>query len=175
VRDVSHLFSHLDQKATTLRAQYMPLRPDLDEFLFATLGEERNGMPLSVVSALTGLGLDPWAEATRLSSLEKGEAVKQLVLMIARLPGERWASSDIRKTAVSLIERLPSARGAAVAPDSRSQPSAEPAPSKMIFWLVCFLLATVALACIAANGGLPFVGDRQSEPASQTEAPVHSN
>src|SRR5437764_4053881 len=111
----------------------MPLRPDLDEFLFATVGEERDGMPLSVISALTGLGLDPWAEATRLSSLEKGEAVKQLVLTIARLPGERWASSEIRKIAFGLIERLPSVSGAGAAVDIRRPAGAQTAPSKM-FW-----------------------------------------
>jgi hypothetical protein len=33
-------------------------------------------MPLSVISALTTLGLDPWVEATRLSSLQKREAVE---------------------------------------------------------------------------------------------------
>jgi hypothetical protein len=137
-----------------LRTLCMPLRPDLDEFLFATVGEERDGMPLSVISALTRLGLDPWAEATRLSSLEKGEAEKQLVLTIARLPGERWASSEIRKIALGLIERLPSASGAGVAADIR-QPGAQTAPSKM-FWLVCFLVTAAALVSMAANGGFPF-------------------
>lgn len=152
----------------------MPLRPDLDQFLFATVGDERDGMPLSVISALTALGLDPWTEATRLSSLEKGEAVKQLVLMIARLPGERWVSSDIRKIAVGLIERLPSASGTAVAPDSRRQPGVELAPSK-IFWLVCLLVTMVALAGIAANGSLSFVSHKELAPASQIEEPARSD
>jgi len=152
----------------------MPLRPDLDEFLFATVGDERDGMPLSVISALTALGLDPWAEATRLSSLEEGEAVKQLVLMIARLPGERWASSELRKIAVGLIERLPSASGTGVAPDSRWQPGAEIGPSK-IFWLVCFLLTMVALVGMAANGSFPFGSHKELAPASQIEEPARSD
>lgn len=55
--------------ATKLRASLRPLRPDLDKFLFAEVGDETDGNPLSVISALTRLGLDPWEEAGRLSSL----------------------------------------------------------------------------------------------------------
>ncbi len=61
-----------------LRKLFRPLRPDLDKFLFAAVGTERDGMPLSTVSALARLGLDPWEEAGRLSSLGKPEAVEQL-------------------------------------------------------------------------------------------------
>jgi hypothetical protein len=157
----------------TLRALYAPLRPDLDDFLFATIGEERDGMPLSVISALTGLGLDPWAEASRLSSLETREAVEQLVPMIARLPGERWASSEIRKIAAGLIELLPSTGGALAATDIARQVRAKIAPPKM-FWLVCFLLGA-ALVGMVANRDLPFGGNGQPTPASQTEAPVRSD
>lgn len=53
----------------TLRRLYQPLRPDLD-FLFAAVGGERDAIPLSMISALTRLGLDPWEEANRLSSLK---------------------------------------------------------------------------------------------------------
>jgi hypothetical protein len=53
----------------TLRRSFRPLRPDLDKFLFAAVGDEIDGIPLSMISALTRLGLDPWQEACRLSSL----------------------------------------------------------------------------------------------------------
>jgi hypothetical protein len=36
-----------------------------------TVGDEQNGMPLSVVSAFTRLGLDPWEEGARLATLPK--------------------------------------------------------------------------------------------------------
>jgi hypothetical protein len=52
----------------TLRGSFRPLRPDLDRFLFATVEDEIDGIPLSVISALTRLGLDPWQEAGWLSS-----------------------------------------------------------------------------------------------------------
>jgi hypothetical protein len=157
-----------------MRALYAPLRPDLDDFLFATVGEERNGMPLSVISALTGLGLDPWAEATRLSSLETREAVEQLVPIIARLPGERWPSSEVRTIALGLIELLPSTRATRATADIAPQARARIAPSKML-WLVCFLLGAAALVSMASNGNLPVGGHGQSAPVSQSEAPGRSN
>ena len=47
----------------TLRRSFRPLRTDLDKVLFAAVGEEIDGIPLSTISALTRLGLDPWQEA----------------------------------------------------------------------------------------------------------------
>ena len=43
------------------------LHSDLNDFLFAAIGEEQNGVTLSVVSALTQLGVGPWEEAARLT------------------------------------------------------------------------------------------------------------
>ena len=45
------------------------LGSEFDDFLFAPIGEERNGMPLSVVSALARSDLDPWQEAAQLARL----------------------------------------------------------------------------------------------------------
>jgi hypothetical protein len=62
----------------TLRRALRPLRPDLDKFLFAAVRDDIDGIPLSTISALTRLGLDPWQEAGRLSSLPRREAVEQV-------------------------------------------------------------------------------------------------
>ena len=50
----------------TLRRAYMPILPEFDAFLFASVGEEVDGVPLSVLSALSQLDLDPRAEAKTL-------------------------------------------------------------------------------------------------------------
>lgn len=55
-----------------LRRAYAPVMPELDSFLFASVGEEVNGVPLSVLSALTRLGFDPRDEAARLSESDQG-------------------------------------------------------------------------------------------------------
>jgi hypothetical protein len=41
----------------TLRGSFRPLRPDLDRFLVATVGDEIDGVPLSAIAALTRLVL----------------------------------------------------------------------------------------------------------------------
>jgi hypothetical protein len=53
-----------------MRAASTPyLGSQFDDFLFAPIGEEENGMLLSVVSALARLDLDPWQEAASLTGL----------------------------------------------------------------------------------------------------------
>ena len=91
----------------TLRPPFRPLRPDLDRFLFATVGDEIDGIPLSVISALTRLGLDPWQESGRLSSLSNHEAVEQLARLIAELPGLFRPLDEARQIADHLIQLLP--------------------------------------------------------------------
>ena len=137
-----------------LRPLYAPLRPDLDNFLFAAVGEERNGVPLSVISALIRLGLDPWEEAGRLSSLGKRDAVERLLELIGQLPGARWPSSEARQIAAGLIDRLPTGGGA---PRSAAVPRAVGArlTRERVFWLL-LLLGTAAIVSIIARGGFPF-------------------
>ena len=90
-----------------LRGAYAPMRPEFDRFLFATVGEEVDGVPLSVLSALSRLGLDPRDEAARLAHLTKEAAAAQLANMIARLSDRSWSLSQVSEIAGRLIERLP--------------------------------------------------------------------
>src|SRR5215210_1788541 len=93
-----------------LRPLFAPLRPDLDPFLFAVVGEGRNGIPLSTISALTQLDLDPWDEAGRLAGLTKGDAVEQLTGLLLRLPDpRRLPAEEVRQIAILLIDLLPRA------------------------------------------------------------------
>jgi hypothetical protein len=157
-----------------LRPLYRPLRPDLDNFLFAPIGEERDGIYLSVVSALTRLGLDPWDEATRLASLARREAVDQLSPMIARLPDTRWSSSQAREIAIGLVALLPTSSSTREPAELRRYGRRKIAPSAT-FWLICFLLVAAALVSMAANGELPFGSHWQSELSSPPKGPGRSD
>src|SRR3979490_665972 len=88
----------------SLRRAYAPMLPEFDSFLFAPVGEEVDGVPLSVLSALSRLGLDPRHEAARLSYLTKEAAADQLAKMIARLSDRRWTISEARRIAGRAIE-----------------------------------------------------------------------
>src|SRR6202035_5369162 len=90
-----------------LRYAYAPEHPEMDPFLFASVGEEIEGIPLSVLSALSRLDMDPRREAARLSHLARDAAVDQLARMIARLPDRHWTTLEIRKIAAGLVALLP--------------------------------------------------------------------
>ena len=145
--------------AMTLRRSFRPLRPDLDKFLFATVGDEINDVPLSVLSALTRVGVDPWAEAGRLSSLAQPEAVEQLARLISELPGHFRSLPEARDMAGGLVDLLPRHDVPRV---STAQIQISPRfpkprlPRASSFWVVCFVFAAAALLSALAHGGLPF-------------------
>ena len=91
----------------TLSARFSLLHSDLNDFLFASVGDEQNGMRLSVISALTRLGVDPWEEAARLAALSKVLAAEVLAPMIARLSIGRSQPSDNVAIAQRLVGLLP--------------------------------------------------------------------
>jgi|SRR5579859_2172537 len=141
-----------------LRESFRPLRPDLDKFLFAEVGAEQNGVPLSMVSALARLGLDPWGEAQRLSSLGKREAVEQLARLIAELPDSRRPLAEAREIADGLVEQLPK---------HDSNPTSRPIPARRQyrwptalpqskFMIFCAVAAVAALVSALLHGGFSF-------------------
>jgi len=90
-----------------LPLEFSLLNSELNDFLFAEIGEEESGAPLSVLSALTRLGADPWAEGTRLSRLPKGDAARALATLIARLPENNGKAADVLTLAERLAALLP--------------------------------------------------------------------
>jgi hypothetical protein len=84
-----------------------PLGSEFDSFLFATIGEDGNGMRLSVLSALARLDIDPWQEANELARLPREAAIQRLALLIARLPDGSSAHRDPGMIAGRLIALLP--------------------------------------------------------------------
>ena len=91
----------------TRTASIPPLGFEFDNFLFALVGEDRNGMPLSVVSVLARMELDPWVEAASLADLPAETAARKLAAWLDALPDPtlRPASPDTR--AARLIALLP--------------------------------------------------------------------
>jgi hypothetical protein len=128
-----------------LPARFSLLHSDLNDFLFAAVGDQQNGMPLNIVSALTWLGLDPWEEAARLAALPKALAAEALAPIIARLPIDRPRLSDEIAISRRLVELLPTHqqpaspnRGSASANDKR------------------YFHATLLLACLALGAAVLF-------------------
>jgi hypothetical protein len=137
----------------TLPLAYAPMLPEFDAFLFASVGEEVDGRPLSVLSALARLGLDPWDEAAHLAQLTREAASDQLAGMIAGLYERRWSTSEARRIAGGLIERLPVARAAGKV--DRAAPGLRPATvfGSRSFWIY-LALALATFVSLLAGGYL---------------------
>ncbi len=86
-------------------------RSGLNEFLFAPVGTEANGMTLSVVSVFARLGNDPWLEAGRLARLPKSEATESLARIIASMPTSIWPLQAAMAIAARLVALLPTLSG----------------------------------------------------------------
>lgn len=144
----------------TLRHSFRPLRPDLDKFLFAQVGNEADGVPLSVISALTRLGLDPWEEASRLCSFSEREAAEQLTRLLADLPGHTDRLRDTRQTAAGLVSLLPeSGSSSPRMPQIQIRPRfwAGSFPKLSQFWVGCFVVVAAAVLLSAViHTGFPF-------------------
>ncbi len=139
----------------TLPRAYAPMFPEFDAFLFASVGEELDGLPLSVLSALTRLGLDPRDEAARLAHLTREAAADQLARMIARLYDQRWSASEAWRIASGLVERLPIAGGAAKT--DRAAQSTRPTIGFRSL-LIYLAMGLALLVSLIASGYLPFGG-----------------
>jgi hypothetical protein len=130
-----------------LPARFSLLHSDLNDFLFAAVGQEPNGMPLNVVSGLTRLGLDPWEEAGRLAALPKALAAEKLAPIIARLPVDRPDPSNDLAISRLLVELLPEHRQAA-------SPGRQADAEGKKYILAMILLACLALAAVVLSGVL---------------------
>lgn len=84
-----------------------PLGNGFDNFLFATIGEDQNGLLLSDNSALARLNVDPWEGAGALMQLPHDTAARRLGTSIARLPcmPSTWDPAQIAERLIALLPR----------------------------------------------------------------------
>jgi hypothetical protein len=100
-------------KSRSLRVEVMRAVPissrgsEFHAFLYAPISEDREGMTLSVLSALARQELDPWIEAARLSHLPQKTAIEQIMGLLEVLPGRILASLDREEVASRLSALLP--------------------------------------------------------------------
>jgi hypothetical protein len=95
------------ERERSLPAAFSLLKSEFNDFLFATIGEEENHASLTVLSALSRQGIDPWRQAARLSRLPREMATQSLTSIIEALPSAGRPKSDSRLIAARLIALLP--------------------------------------------------------------------
>ena len=146
---------------------------EFNEFLYAPIDSEKNGMPLSVLSALARLDVDPWEEAAQLSNLPKGTAARRLASLIARLPAGPRTFADCQTIADRLIEFLPHRSSPIASSTSRGAPRGSrkiklPAIPVMVAIAlgVAVLLITVSRELSSPHDDVPVLSSR-SPPQSR--------
>jgi hypothetical protein len=86
-----------------------PLGSEFDRFLFAPLGEDENGLPLSVVSLLARIDLDPWQEAGDLAALPLEAAARRLACSLDTLMDPILRQANTETKVLRLLALLPRA------------------------------------------------------------------
>ena len=143
----------------TLRPEFALGHSEYNAFLFASVGEEAVGVQLTVLTALTRVGLDPWQEAARLSDLPREAAARALAATIATLPEGDWKASESGAIAARLVNWLPG-RSAPAVPSLEAEPR-EAKPAKVERWLM-WGAVFFAVLCLT----LYLQPDNNLEPAS---------
>ena len=80
---------------------------DLEQFVYADVAVDPNGMELSVLSALSRHGLDPWQEAQRLALLPRVAAADGLAQILRAVPAVQSLRLDVKVLADRLVALLP--------------------------------------------------------------------
>ncbi|WP_372785568.1 hypothetical protein [Phenylobacterium sp.] len=137
------------------------LSDQFNAFLRSALWLDRDETPLSVLSALARLDVDPWEEAAQLAALPEPSASARLAAMLANLPGGPSIRRDLDAICVRSISLLSCPAG-----PERSNGAA---PSNLGVRSGAFLFLVlgtwmVALTLMAAQG--PAGGARPAGPAA---------
>src|SRR5260370_32715211 len=130
-------------------------RAEFNAFLFASLGEDKSGVELTVLSALTRLGFDPWQEAARLSELPRETATRTLAAAFALLPEGNWQLSSVGALAARLVDCLPRPGAVPIAVVA-GRPAARTAtarPTRWLFWLAVAVGWFFLMSHLTANPG----------------------
>ncbi|PRY84362.1 hypothetical protein [Donghicola tyrosinivorans] len=84
-----------------------PHPPEFERFLYASVGEDRNGFAVTVLSTLARLGLDPWKETAELVKLGRDDARARLGTLLTCFRDVPALASDHGKVARDLSQLLP--------------------------------------------------------------------
>jgi hypothetical protein len=145
---------------SALSAQY-------DDFLYAPVCDEPNGMRLSVISALARMNVDPWDEAKRLAAMPKAMGERALVSILSLVSGSSCKSPEAEAIAARLIRLLPLPGEGTTTAAKRTAAGAAQSASYWWVW-VCFVLAMSFLMphqpTTHANPGMATSKSGPSEP-----------
>jgi hypothetical protein len=157
------------------------LGSEFNAFLFSPIGDDRNGMPLSVVSLLARRDLDPWQEAASLAAMPANAATRKLESLIRALPDQPLTLPDSGTIAHRLIALLPRQIDSGIPPlqQPAKSPNAEAVAlgrrtlaAVMIVVISMVLLMGAQLARLRNEPpGRPVAADAMPPPVTPSQTP----
>jgi hypothetical protein len=148
---------------------------DFERFLFASIGEDRPGQALSVLSALARSNVDPWQEAVGLARMPRKAAAARLTRLIEELPREPAMDRPVEAIAGDLVALLPT--GSTMSPPSAASIAVATASPDARLWMGLGAIAVLmTIGTLVANGLPPrAIRAAHREPIEQSSAaPVSS-
>jgi hypothetical protein len=145
-------------------ASAIHLDTQFDRFLFAAIGESKEGMCITVLSALARLNVDPWKKAAELSRLPDDVAGQRLASLIATLPDLRSANME-----PGMIDRL-----VTLLPADRTAPAPNQTFGFGVITNARALIIYVTLMAVIVGAEYVWENDRQRSQAVSFRTPVPS-
>ncbi len=153
----------------TNTASVIHLDKQFDSFLFAVIGESKEGMCITVLSALARLNIDPWKKAAELSRLPGDVAGQKLASLIATLPDLR--SANLEPGMIDrLVSLLPTGRTASALKQTFDFGIATNVRAFVIY--VTLLAVIVGVEYVWENSRLPNQAENSRTPIS---SPIQSS
>jgi hypothetical protein len=122
-----------------------PLGSEFDAFLFAPLGEDRNGLPLSVISHLARMNLDPWQEAGDLATLSTEAAARRLAVSLETLTDPILRQANSRSVILNLLALLPHRTPVAIPVPAAGRAAVPPADFRARLGAALVIMSAIAL------------------------------
>lgn len=127
--------------------------PSFERFLGAAVGDDGHGTPVSVLSMLARLNVDPWDEAAELAAMNNDPAVKRLEALMLRFHDVTLTAPDRNKIARTLLAALPHrAKLAGPAIPSQQSQFAAISAGAPVFWFIAAVLIVGWIAMLTQGG-----------------------
>jgi hypothetical protein len=143
---------------------------EFNKFLHASLGDDNNGVPLTVLSALARMDVDPWKEASNLAKMTPESAVTQLASLLGALRNAPAAGPESKRLARTLIALLPRPRNRAppmLRVFAQAPPTKHPAAVTSALTFVTYVFCMLLIQWLM----LSLIAHRQAQ-AKPTSAPT---
>jgi len=145
------------------------LRKDFDEFLFAPVGQDFDGTPLTLATGLARLGFDPWEEAAELAKMAQEPAMQRLASRLEAMPNRSASVEDTVNATVrlfALLHRSVPQKSPLRVP--LPTPARESKPVNVaVYWLAGLVFMLIAQWALSTRDTPPAMDTRISNSSSQ--------